>query len=82
MIEMMEPSKALVAIHTLLSFIPIGHNVPDQAVLRIGLNLPQTLLTAITGAPASASIDPGEELSHRQKPMQRLSLLPRPPLLW
>src|SRR6266478_6131528 len=57
MIEMMEPPKALLAIHTLLSLIPIGHNVPDQAVLRIGLNLLQTLLTAILALrPARALI--------------------------
>src|SRR5438477_9572416 len=47
MIKMMKPSKALVAKNALSSFIPIRHNVPDQAVLRIALNLPQTLLTAI-----------------------------------
>jgi hypothetical protein len=56
MIKMMEPSKALVAIDTLSSFIPIGHNVPDQAVLRIALNLPQTLLTAIAALRPSRTL--------------------------
>ena len=57
MIEMVEPSKALVAKHTLLSFIPIRHYVPDQAVLWIGLNLPQTGLTTVLALrPARALI--------------------------
>jgi hypothetical protein len=48
MIEMMEPSKRLVAKDTLLPLVPVRNNIPNQAVLRIGLNLLQTLLAAIT----------------------------------
>jgi hypothetical protein len=47
MIEMVKRSETLVAIHTDLSFIPTGNNVPQQAVLRICFNLPETLLTAV-----------------------------------
>ena len=46
-IHMTESSETHVAKSTALSFIPIGHNVPDQAVVGIGLDLVEALLTAV-----------------------------------
>ena len=57
MIEATQRSKWLMAINTLLSFIPMGNNIPQEAVLRVGLELLQALLTAIMPFwPARASI--------------------------
>ena len=46
-IETKKWSKALATIHAALPFIPLGNNVPQQAVLRIGFDLFQTLLSAV-----------------------------------
>jgi hypothetical protein len=57
MIQMMKRAKSLVAIHTALAFIPVGNNVPHQAVLWVGLDLLQALLTAVLAfGPAGALI--------------------------
>ena len=47
-IHMTESSETHVAKSTALSFIPIGHDVPDQAVVGIGLDLVEALLTAVS----------------------------------
>ncbi len=52
---MMESSERRVAKDAALSCIPIGYDVPDQAVVRIGFNLFEALLTALaTLGPARA----------------------------
>ena len=46
-IKMKEGSKALATIHASPSFVPIGNYVPQQAILRVGFDLLQALLTAV-----------------------------------
>ena len=43
----MRSSETRAANGTALSFIPIGHDVPDQTVVGIGLDLFEALLTAL-----------------------------------
>ena len=43
----MGSSETRVANGTALSFIPIGHDVPDQTVVGVGLDLFEALLTAL-----------------------------------
>jgi len=47
MIDATQLSKTLMAINTGLSLIPIGNNIPQQAILGIGLDLLEALLTTI-----------------------------------
>src|SRR5215475_8619229 len=47
MVEMVQRPNRLVAEYALFPFVPLGDDVPHQAILRIGLDLLQTLLTAV-----------------------------------
>lgn len=46
MIGVMEHTERFMAKRTFFSFVPLGDDIPYQAVLRVGLDLPQALLAA------------------------------------
>ena len=59
MVEMMQRSDGLAAEYAIACFVPAGDDVPHQAILRIGLDLLQALLTAILAlGPAGTFLEP------------------------
>ena len=57
MIETMQRAKTLVTTGTALPQIPVRHDIPQEAVFRIGCDLLEACLTAILAlGPARASI--------------------------
>jgi len=59
MVKMLHPSKWFVTEKALLTLIPVGNDIPEQAILGIGLNLLQAFLAAVLALrPAGASVEP------------------------
>jgi len=59
MVEMLKRRNGLVAKDALLSFVPFHNDVPDEAILRVGLDLLETILaTVLPLGPAGALVEP------------------------
>jgi hypothetical protein len=58
MIDVSQRRDRLLAEHAFLSFIPLRHDIPHQAVFRIGLDLFEAFLAAgLPLGPARASVE-------------------------
>ncbi len=57
MIEVLDALERFVTIDAVLAFVPVGHDIPEQAILGIGLDLLQALLAAVLAfGPAGATV--------------------------
>jgi len=57
MIEVIEALERFVAIDAVLAFVPVGHDIPEQAIRGIGFDLLQALLAAVLAlGPAGAAV--------------------------
>jgi len=65
-IRALERAKALVAIRALLAFVPAGNDVPEEAALRVRLDLREALLSAMVAlGPAGAAVQAEFDLADK-----------------